>query len=141
MADELTQDEYEKALDNEVDDSGEVIEREKFTTWANEPTLADLKKNLDDTDANDQTHIDNVARWLSNLYVEGSAKINSPKGSSKLQPKLIRKQAEWRYSSLSEPFLASPDLYNIYPVTAGDNDSPGTEPSGPKNARQGRLPR
>jgi hypothetical protein len=62
----------------------------------------------------------NVQRWLSNLYITDEAKITVPDGQSKVQPKLIRKQAEWRYSSLSEPFLASEDLYNVYPTSSGD---------------------
>jgi len=42
------------------------------------------------------------------------------KGRSSIQPKLIRKQAEWRYSSLAEPFLSTEDLFNTAPVTYED---------------------
>jgi hypothetical protein len=117
---EQSQVDYEESIKKELEANPESPgEDKKYTDWANEPTVDQLKQNITDTDANDQTHIRNVERWLSNLYIVDSAKTNNKK-SSNLQPKLIRKQAEWRYASLSEPFLASPDLYNIYPVSAGD---------------------
>lgn len=45
-------------------------------------------------------------------------KKESPR--SRVQPKLIRKQAEWRYASLSEPFLATEDIFRVNPVTYED---------------------
>lgn len=98
------------------------VEKEKLTNWENEPTVLDLKKNIDDA-ANDQNeHLLNVKRWLNNLEVTGSAKPPKVVGRSSVAPKLIRKQAEWRYASLSEPFLSSPDIFNVSPRTAGDRN-------------------
>ena len=98
------------------------VEKEKLTNWENEPTVLDLKKNIDDA-ANDQNeHLLNVKRWLNNLEVTGSAKPPKVEGRSSVAPKLIRKQAEWRYASLSEPFLSSPDIFNVSPRTAGDRN-------------------
>ena len=37
-----------------------------------------------------------------------------------MQPKLVRRQAEWRYSALAEPFLNSEKLFNVSPVTFED---------------------
>ena len=96
------------------------LERHRLTSWENEPSVMDLKKNIDDANNDQQTHQLNVDRWLSNLYVTGSAKIPEKAGQSSVVPKLIRKQAEWRYSSLSEPFLSSPDIFNVAPRTSGD---------------------
>ena len=45
--------------------------------------------------------------------------ITSANGS-KIVPKLIRKQAEWRYPALSEPFLSTDDVFNVKPVTWED---------------------
>jgi hypothetical protein len=108
--------------DNNIQQDSPDSDSDKLTTWANEPTLAQLKKNLEDTDANDTGHAAKVELWLNNLHIEGSAKINTKKGRSSIQPKVIRKQAEWRYASLSEPFLNSPDIFNIDPITAGDKN-------------------
>jgi hypothetical protein len=88
----------------------------KLTNWKNEPTIADLKQNLDDAEIDHTNHRANVARWLENR----AAKRKKVEGQSNVQPKLIRKQAEWRYSSLSDPFLSTPDIFNVYPNTAGD---------------------
>lgn len=57
------------------------------------------------------------------MNIEGSAKPQKIKGRSSVQPKLIRRQAEWRYSALSEPFLSSDKLFNVYPVTFEDQDA------------------
>jgi len=88
--------------------------------WANEPSVGDFKKDFKDSQDAHQTHESDVETWLDNLNVEGSAKVAKVKGRSSIVPKLIRKQAEWRYASLSEPFLSTPDLFNTDPVTADD---------------------
>ena len=104
---------------NEVEETVEHREigtEDKMTNWANEPTIADLKQNIDDASLDQDTHKANVNRWLKNRAAERTKKKNQ----SNVAPKLIRKQAEWRYSSLSDPFLSTPDIFNVYPVTAGD---------------------
>tara|TARA_B110000908_G_scaffold27503_1_gene32239 strand:+ start:487 stop:2622 length:2136 start_codon:yes stop_codon:yes gene_type:complete len=99
------------------------VDYKNLTNWANEPTCAELKQDFTDAKSESDTHVSDVKRWLDNLHVQGSAKINTPEGNSKLQPKLIRKQAEWRYCSLSEPFLSTPDVFNVAPVTYEDRDA------------------
>lgn len=88
----------------------------KLTKWKNEPTILDLQANIDDAEIDQQSHKSNVINWLNNM-ANTRSKIE---GRSNVAPKLIRKQAEWRYSSLADPFLSTPDLYNVYPATAGD---------------------
>lgn len=105
---------------NDVEDTStgqdELGNYDKMTDWANEPSIADVRQNIDDAETDQSGHKDNVDRWLANR----AAKRTAIKGQSNVAPKLIRKQAEWRYSSLSDPFLSTPDIYNVYPVTAGD---------------------
>lgn len=98
----------------------ELFNISKLTDWENEPAVSDLKKNIDDAANDQQKHLSDVRRWLDNLHMEGSARPPKVVGRSSIAPKLIRKQAEWRYSSLSEPFLSSPDIFNVTPRTAGD---------------------
>jgi len=92
----------------------------KLTDWVNEPTIADLNKNLTDAKTDHDNHQSDVHTWLDNRNIEGKAKVTPGEGKSKIVPKLIRKQAEWRYASLTEPFTSTPDLFNVNPVTAGD---------------------
>ncbi|MDT9702375.1 hypothetical protein, partial [Streptomyces sp. P17] len=34
-----------------------------------------------------------------------------------MQPRLVRRQAEWRYAALTEPFLSSDKLFDVKPAT------------------------
>lgn len=92
----------------------------RLTDWTNEPTLAQLKRDHQDAQVETSQHNENIDRWLDNLNITGTAKLPKQKNRSSVQPKLIRKQAEWRYSSLSEPFLSTPDIFNVSPVTYED---------------------
>lgn len=92
----------------------------KLTKWENEPTVRNLKQ--DYTSARDAhgTQVAKINDWLDNLLVQGNAKVKKIKGRSTIVPKLIRKQAEWRYASLSEPFLSTEDLYKTEPQSWQD---------------------
>lgn len=92
----------------------------KLVDWKNAPKLSDLKQDLKDATPAHSTMKTNLKAWLDNLNIEGAAKVKTREGSSSIVPKLIRKQAEWRYAALSEPFLSTPDVYNITPVTWED---------------------
>lgn len=91
-----------------------------FTTWINEPKLKDLKQDYTDAQSahNKQTGVIDV--YLDNLNIEGKARVKKKAGRSNIVPKLIRKQAEWRYASLSEPFLSTDDIFNTAPITFED---------------------
>jgi hypothetical protein len=104
-------------IDPEQTSEEEVV---PLTEWKNAPSVTDLKQNLTDSQSSHDTQKSKVGVWLDNLNVTGAAKPNTPKGSSKIQPKLIRKQAEWRYAALSEPFLSTRDIFNVSPITWED---------------------
>ena len=96
-------------------------EESKLTKWENEPSVTDLEADLLAAKPTHQTHVTNTQKWLSKLA--GELHIKPPVGRSHVQPKLIRKQAEWRYASLEEPFLSTTDLFDIDPVTEEDYDA------------------
>ena len=96
-------------------------EESKLTKWENEPSVTDLEADLLAARSIHQTHVSNTQKWLSKLA--GELHIKPPVGRSHVQPKLIRKQAEWRYASLEEPFLSTTDLFDIDPVTEEDYDA------------------
>lgn len=95
----------------------------KLTAWKNEPGLANLKQDLLDAKPAHDTQKTKIAAWLDNLNVTGKAKVETPTGSSKIVPKLIRKQAEWRYAALSEPFLSTDDVFKVKPVSWEDRQA------------------
>ena len=88
--------------------------------WKNEPTLEDLKTDFQDAKVDHENQVTKIDTWLSYLNVTGAAQHKKTKGKSSIQPKLIRKQAEWRYAALSEPFLSTEDVFNVNPVSHGD---------------------
>lgn len=99
-----------------------TTELEKLTDWENEPNLMDLKEDLMGSKTAHDSHAQKVDKWNNLSKIEGSVKPTKIKGRSSVQPKLVRRQAEWRYSALSEPFLGSDKLYDIDPVTFEDKE-------------------
>lgn len=104
--------------------------------WANPPTLADLKSDLESTNATHSAHAAQVKAWIAELRPDSDKQkdgkttnsspfaaqynVNKNKTRSTVKSKLIRKQAEWRYTSLSEPFLSTPDVFNVDPARKSD---------------------
>ena len=101
----------------------QALVQKPLTTWKNAPTLANLKQDLSDAKPIHDAQVAKIEAWLDNLNVTGKAKVTSTTGGSKIVPKLIRKQAEWRYPALSEPFLSTPDLFKVKPKTWEDRDA------------------
>ena len=107
--------------DTKIDVQHEAVK--PLTDWENEPSLKDLKADFEEASIDHTNQTNKIDKWLDNLHVTGAAKPKKIKGRSSIQPKLIRKQAEWRFAALSEPFLSTEDIYNIAPVSAGDKDA------------------
>ena len=99
------------------------VNQAPLVTWKNAPKLADLKRDYQDASPSLDTQKTQISTWLDNLFVRNGAQVNAPKGNSKIVPKLIRKQAEWRYPALSEPFLSTDDVFNVSPVTWEDKEA------------------
>ena len=93
------------------------------TGWSNPPSLSDLKHDLEQAQSHHDMHVAEVNEWLDNLNVTGNAKVPYEKGRSSVVPKLIRKQAEWRYAALSEPFLSSHKIFDCEPRTYADRSA------------------
>lgn len=101
--------------------NGQPISR--LTNWAKEPDLATLKGDVEAAKPAQKEHMSRVQQWLDNLHIRGKAAIKAKKGRSSVQPRLIRKSAEWRYSPLTEPFLAADKLFTVSPTTWEDKAS------------------
>ena len=97
------------------------IDTSDLVDWENPPTLEDLKQDYESAKVAHDVHTEEVDTWLRIL--NGEQTINAKRGRSKLVPKLARKQAEWRYAALSEPFLSTDDLFNTSPQTFEDKES------------------
>jgi len=106
--------------DLDIDENTE-IDVSTLVDWENPPTLGDLKQDYESAKVAHDVHTAEVDTWLRVL--NGEQTINAKRGRSKLVPKLARKQAEWRYAALSEPFLSTDDLFNTSPQTFEDKES------------------
>lgn len=94
----------------------------QLTDWKQEPTITDLKGDLEYARQENTDQVNNVKGWLALRDTTGSESgIKSKKpGRSQVQPKLIRKHNEWRYPALSEPFLNSDRMFDVEPRTFED---------------------
>ena len=93
----------------------------KLVDWNNPPSVRDLKQDLSEAKSNHDLHVNKVNESLTAL--RGELKIKVKEGRSRVQPKLVRKQNEWRYSALEEPFLSTDDMFIVNPVTYKDVDA------------------
>ena len=105
----LSRQNYEDTRDN----IREVFELD----WANPPTVGELSVEVQDALADVGANHDQIKHWLE---LREAKRLSPAEGKSGIQPKLVRKQAEWRYASLSEPYLSTEDLFDCKPVTAED---------------------
>lgn len=112
----------DEELELEENNSTEEVE-DGFTSWKNPPKLSDLKQDYQESQTSHDGQVTKINTWLDNLYVRGKALVESKPGRSKIVPKLIRKQAEWRYAALSEAFLSTEDLFDVNPVTWEDKQA------------------
>ena len=96
----------------------EVKPVKKLTQWKKEPKLEDLKLDLTNTQSSHSAFVSNLDRWET-LYNAPAYGAEGHKGS-RIVPKMVRKQAEWRCPALSEPFLSTQQLFEVKPMTFDD---------------------
>lgn len=107
------------------DSGGRDSGKSQLTDWAKEPSVLTLQDDLQIAKPAHDLHVSKVKNWLNQRNVEGDAKPKTGPNQSSVQPRLIRRQNEWRYSALSEPFLSTPKMFSLEPVTF--EDGPGTD--------------
>jgi hypothetical protein len=94
-----------------------------LTDWSKEPTLSELKADVEGSNNSHNAQVQQIDTWLDFLHTKGAGAAPKIKNKSQVQPKTIRQQAEWRYASLSEPFLSSSDIFELKPVTWEDRNA------------------
>ena len=92
----------------------------KLTDWAKEPTVSNLKEDIEAVKPTQQALVAKINKWNNLRNIEGEAKPAKVMGRSSVQPKLVRRQAEWKYPALSEPFLSTREMFKISPTTFED---------------------
>jgi len=92
--------------------------------WKNEPTFTNLNMDYQDASASRDKQIAKILEYRENM--EGGKAFPQSvrnKGKSTVRPLVIRKQAEWTYPMLEEPFLSTNDLFNIQPRSGNDEEA------------------
>lgn len=105
--------------DSLIEEPGDKQSR-KLVDWKNPPSLKDLKKDYEGSVESTDKHVKRVNEWIDCYHAEGIFKAPEIKGRSRVSPRLVRKQVEWRCPSLSEPFLAQPNLIEVEPRSFED---------------------
>lgn len=98
-------------------------EKEKLQPkWKNEPSFSDLNKDFAMSESSHSMFREALSIRNEN-FNGGKPIVSSIKGKSTTRPKTIRKQAEWKYASLEDPFLSTLDMFKINPRTEEDADA------------------
>ena len=104
-------------MGNSIIESADTLKKLR-PDWKNEPTFDDL--NADFTEATFSHETFKAKLIIRKENFEGGKPIEAPKGRSTHRPKLIRKNAEWKYPSIEDPFLSTVDMFKINPRTWED---------------------
>lgn len=121
MNNEIEVSDSAKGTGGSLGDPKQVMDgSDKLSDWAKEPSVMDLKNDLEACKNLHDNHTANVKRWNDIRNVSGSKKPKKIVGRSQIQPKLVRRQNEWRYSALAEPFLSSQKIFDVEPHTWED---------------------
>lgn len=94
-----------------------------ITDWPKEPSVMDLNADLMMARPGRDKTVQRVTKWLALKEAKQPIQKNK-KGRvrSSIQPKLVRRTAEWRYPALSEPFLSGEETWKVSPTTFEDVD-------------------
>ena len=87
-------------------------------TWKNAPSFRDL-----DNDVSGSSGVQEELRETLLHYKEikeGGKPIVVKPGKSNVRPKVVRKQQEWKYPAMEEPFLNTQNMFDIRPRTYED---------------------
>ena len=132
MAVDIFNQEYHVQSESRNEQSGEMgvdpeqlettdNQQTRLTEWTKEPTLMDLRADLEFAHQETTDQKNNVDGWLNLRNTTGAESPKKAKpGRSAVQPKLIRKHNEWRYPALSEPFLNTDRMFQVLPRTHED---------------------
>lgn len=111
----------DEALQRAAHIEAQELEKKFDHGWENPPSVMALKSDLEEALPLHEDKVNRIDEWLHNLNSKRTPQTKNNKAKAKVkseyQPRLIRKQAEWRYPSLSEPFLNTPDMFTVSPRT------------------------
>ena len=110
-------------IDNEENKASEIAFDSRLTQWSKEPKVSDLKGDIEAAKPAHDAQVERIRKWNNLRDVKDDQAPPKVAGRSSIQPRMVRRQAEWRYSALSEPFLGTDKLFEVKPATFEDRNS------------------
>ena len=108
---------------SEENKAPEIAFDSRLTQWSKEPKVSDLKGDIEAAKPAHDAQVERIRKWNNLRDVKDDQAPPKVAGRSSIQPRMVRRQAEWRYSALSEPFLGTDKLFEVKPATFEDRNS------------------
>jgi len=93
-------------------------EAKVLTKWTNEPKWAELNNDYTEAMADHEDFVSELEEYRE--LMDGGKRPKVRTGKSDILPLLIRKNAEWKYSQLEEPYLSTRDFVKLLPRGSTD---------------------
>ena len=91
----------------------------QIQNWKNTPTRGDLHTDYVSAENGQSAFKARLLEWKETKA--GGKEISvTGVGKSTARPLVVRKQNEWKYPSLEDPFLSTSNLYRVSPATSAD---------------------
>ena len=94
-----------------------IVEIQK--SWKNAPTRGDLHTDYVTAENGQSAFKAKLLLWKE-VRAGGPDIVTSGMGKSTARPLLVRKQNEWKYPALEDPFLSTASLFRVSPATYAD---------------------
>lgn len=96
---------------------------DKVCKFKNKITLSDIQHDIEIGVSFRNTFVSKVEEYNDLRDITGKEKPKKRPGRSAISTRLVRRQAEWKYPVLSEPFNGMPELFTIHPKTYDSHEA------------------
>ena len=103
----------------EFDDASELPSVSTIQKWKNAPTREDLHLDYTSAENGQSAFKARLLKWKE-TKAGGPDIVVKGVGKSTARPLVVRKQNEWKYPALEDPFLSTSNLFRVSPATAAD---------------------
>ena len=93
---------------------------DKLTSWENEPSWKDLNEDYEKAKISHEMYLTRLKDYRQTLA--GGPPLRVKKGRSTFKPLVVRKNNEWKYSQLEEPYLSTPNIASLRPKGPDDTN-------------------
>lgn len=119
----MKKNEYNNFKDVNINDQNQIKiyrKHKKLTNWKNEPDVKKFQDAYKESDTVQSLLKERIDEWEQ--IRDGGPELDPEKfkGRSKYRSKIVRQQAEYKYSNLSDPILSDSDMFKAIPRSGND---------------------